>query len=153
MNLNLFPLCLALAGILIASTLQAQHAKSIPTDISDEIVSGVSFELATQRKSAISEVEYDLSFDYRKRLSRSPHRFRFDSFSPIPTTRLYWISTLPKPTSNRYRSRRLTRPTSWNNLNKRRLTRSKRDTSFCRPASSKRASMKSRSNLLPATNR
>ena len=72
MNLNLFPLCLALAGILIASTLQAQHAKSIPTDISDDIVSGVSFELATQRKSAISEVEYDLSFDLSEKTEPIP---------------------------------------------------------------------------------
>ena len=56
MNLNLFALFLATAGILIASTLQAQHAQPLPADLSDEIVSGVSFELAPQRKSAISEV-------------------------------------------------------------------------------------------------
>lgn len=72
MNLNLFALFLATAGILIASTLQAQHAQPLPADLSDEIVSGVSFELATQRKSAISEVEYDLSFDLSEKTEPIP---------------------------------------------------------------------------------
>ena len=77
MNLNLSALFLATAGILIASTLQAQHAQPLPADLSDEIVSGVSFELATQRKSAISEVEYDLSFDLSEKTEPLPARFRF----------------------------------------------------------------------------
>ena len=66
-----FALSLALVGAFGISILKSQDS-TLPPSISEEIESGVSYELATQRKNGISDIEYDLSFDLSKKTEPIP---------------------------------------------------------------------------------
>ncbi len=72
MNPNCFSLFLTLVGFFAASALEAQQTETSQSHTSEDIVPGVSYELASQRKSAISEVEYDLSFDLSEKTEPIP---------------------------------------------------------------------------------
>ena len=72
MNPNCFSLFLTLVGFFAASALEAQQTETSQSHTSEDIVPGVSYELASQRKSAISEVKYDLSFDLSEKTEPIP---------------------------------------------------------------------------------